>query len=89
MRVVQPKYMNKLMETAELRKRDRERAEDNSAQREREREGDEYADKEQFVTSAFLAQQEERKRKDEDDRRREGTSRAPRFARLKFVKAVG
>jgi coiled-coil domain-containing protein 55 len=37
---------------AEIRKKDRLRAEERKIQREREAEGNEFADKEKFVTSA-------------------------------------
>ncbi|KAK4051400.1 hypothetical protein OIV83_002884 [Microbotryomycetes sp. JL201] len=60
-----------LIETAELRKRDRLRAEDKMVQREREREGDEFADKDQFVTPAYLAQQEELRRIEEEEKKKE------------------
>lgn len=71
-RDTQPKYITKLIETAEVRKRDRLRAEDKMVQREREREGDEYADKDQFVTPAYLAQQEELRKIEEEEKRKEG-----------------
>ncbi|KAM0752282.1 hypothetical protein T439DRAFT_324354 [Meredithblackwellia eburnea MCA 4105] len=70
----QPKYINKLMETAEVRKRDRVRAEDKMVQMEREREGDEFKDKDQFVTPAYLAQQEELRRLEEEEKRKEEAS---------------
>ncbi|KAM0789221.1 hypothetical protein ACM66B_000065 [Microbotryomycetes sp. NB124-2] len=66
-----PKYIAGLIETAELRKRDRLRAEDKMVQREREREGDEFADKDQFVTPAYLAQQEELRRIEEEEKKKE------------------
>lgn len=76
----QPKYMAKLMETAEVRKRDRLRAEDKMVQREREMEGEEFADKDAFVTPAYLAQQEELRKIEEEERKKEG-----QFARAKVV----
>lgn len=54
-----PKYMDNLFESAEQRKKDQLRARDKLLQREREAEGDEFADKEKFVTGAYKAQQEE------------------------------
>ncbi|KAK4057276.1 hypothetical protein OIO90_001773 [Microbotryomycetes sp. JL221] len=66
-----PKYISGLLETAEQRKRDRLRAEDKMVQREREREGDEFADKDQFVTPAYLAQQEELKKIEEEEKKKE------------------
>lgn len=41
-------------------------------QREREREGEEFADKDAFVTPAYLAQQEELKRIEEEEQKKEG-----------------
>lgn len=40
--------------------------------KEREREGDEFADKDQFVTPAYLAQQEELRKAEEEEKKREG-----------------
>lgn len=76
-----PKYMTSLLRSAEIRKRDQLRARDKLLAREREAEGDEYADKEKFVTGAYKAQQEEVRRieveeaereKEEEERRRKG-----------------
>ena len=54
------------------RKQDRVRAEDVMTQREREREGDEFADKDAFVTPAYLAQQEELRKAEAEEKAREG-----------------
>ena len=77
-----PKYMQNLFAAAEVRKRDQLRAKDKLLAKEREAEGDEYDDKEKFVTGAYKAQQEEirkmeeeeaeRERKEEERRRKEG-----------------
>ncbi|GAA5896452.1 hypothetical protein JCM6882_001017 [Rhodosporidiobolus microsporus] len=66
-----PKYINRLLETAEVRKQDRLRAEDKMIQREREREGDEFADKDAFVTPSYLKQQEELRKAEEEEKKRE------------------
>lgn len=50
--ISQPRYIEGLLKTAELRKRDRLRAEEKMVEKEREREGEEFADKEKFVTQA-------------------------------------
>ena len=71
-----PKYMQNLLEMAEVRKRDRLRAEDTKLQREREAEGDEYADKDKFVTSAYKAQQEEVRRIAAQEAAKEAADRA-------------
>ncbi|KAH0499020.1 hypothetical protein TgHK011_006239 [Trichoderma gracile] len=66
-----PKYMKNLMKAADVRKRDQLIAEEKKIAREREAEGDEFADKEKFVTEAYKKQQEENKRIEEEERRRE------------------
>ncbi|KAI9747058.1 MAG: hypothetical protein M1815_004675 [Lichina confinis] len=79
-----PRYMSNLLAAAEVRKRDQLRARDKLLAREREAEGDDYADKEKFVTEAYKAQQEEvrrleeeeRQREEEDERRRKGKGMA-------------
>lgn len=66
-----PKYMTNLLRSAEVRKRDQLRARDRLLAKEREAEGDEFADKEKFVTAAYKAQQEEVKKIEEEEARRE------------------
>ena len=66
-----PKYMSALKAAAEVRKRDAVRAADRKTAREREAEGDEFVDKEQFVTGAYRRQQEELRRAEEEEARRE------------------
>lgn len=66
-----PKYMGNLLAAAEVRKRDQLRAKEKMLLREREAEGEEFADKEKFVTGAYKAQQEEVKRLEEEEGRRE------------------
>ncbi|CCX06365.1 Similar to Nuclear speckle splicing regulatory protein 1 homolog; acc. no. O14009 [Pyronema omphalodes CBS 100304] len=66
-----PKYMQNLLESAEIRKRDQLRAKEKMLQKEREAEGEEFADKESFVTSAYKKQQEEMKKLEEEERIRE------------------
>ncbi|KAH5844718.1 hypothetical protein HBI91_240060 [Parastagonospora nodorum] len=65
-----PKYMDSLLNAAEQRKADQTRARDKFLQRERENEGDEFADKEKFVTGAYKNQQEENARLEEEERKR-------------------
>lgn len=77
-----PKYMTSLLAAAEVRKRDALRAKEKMLAREREAEGDEFADKEKFVTAAYKRQQAEmarleaeevdKEREAEERRRREG-----------------
>lgn len=66
-----PKYMTSLLAAAEVRKRDQLRAKEKALQREREEEGEEFADKEKFVTGAYKAQQAEMARVEQEERERE------------------
>ncbi|KAL4958572.1 coiled-coil domain-containing protein 55-domain containing protein [Aspergillus filifer] len=66
-----PKYMTSLLRSAEIRKRDQLRARDRMLAKEREAEGDEFDDKEKFVTGAYKAQQEELRRVEEEEKARE------------------
>ncbi|KAG0137158.1 putative nuclear speckle splicing regulatory protein 1 like protein [Tuber indicum] len=66
-----PKYMENLLQAAEIRKRDQLRAKERLLQKEREAEGEEYADKESFVTGAYKKQQEEMRKLEEEERLRE------------------
>ncbi|KAG5996786.1 hypothetical protein E4U52_005802 [Claviceps spartinae] len=65
------KYMKSLLQAAEIRKRDALIAEEKKIARDREAEGEEFADKEKFVTEAYKKQQEENKRLEEEEKRRE------------------
>lgn len=66
-----PKYMSGLLAASAVRKRDQQVAEEKKITREREAEGEEFADKEKFVTAAYKRQQEENKRLQEEEKRRE------------------
>ncbi|KZT67741.1 hypothetical protein DAEQUDRAFT_745990 [Daedalea quercina L-15889] len=66
-----PKYINNLLQTAATRRLDHLRAEQKMIQREREAEGDEFADKEAFVTQAYKDQLAEMQRAEEEERQRE------------------
>ena len=66
-----PKYMTNLLAAAAVRKRDATIAEEKKLAREREAEGDEFADKEKFVTSAYKKQQEENRRLEAEEKIRE------------------
>ena len=66
-----PKYMSNLLAAAAVRKRDATIAEEKKLAREREAEGDEFADKEKFVTSAYKKQQEENRRLEAEEKMRE------------------
>jgi hypothetical protein len=66
-----PKYMDSLLAASEVRKRDQLRAKEKMLAKEREAEGDEFADKEKFVTGAYKAQQEEVRRLEAEEAKRE------------------
>lgn len=63
-----PKYITGMQAAAETRKRDQLRAQDKLLQREREEEGDQFEDKEKFVTGAYKQQQEEVRKAEEVER---------------------
>ncbi|KAF7726865.1 hypothetical protein EC973_008372 [Apophysomyces ossiformis] len=67
----QARYIQGLLEMAEIRKRDRLLAEEKKVAREREAEGDAYADKEEFTTEAYKKQKEELERIEAEERQRE------------------
>ncbi|GJJ76260.1 coiled-coil domain-containing protein 55 [Entomortierella parvispora] len=66
-----PKYVTALLQAAETRKRDRQIAEEKKIEREREQEGEEFKDKEKFITPAYKAQKEAMRLAEEEDRKRE------------------
>ncbi|KAF9302260.1 hypothetical protein BGZ74_005575 [Mortierella antarctica] len=66
-----PKYVNALLQAAETRKRDRQIAEERKIEREREQEGEQFKDKEMFITPAYKAQKEAMRKAEEEDRKRE------------------
>jgi coiled-coil domain-containing protein 55 len=60
---MQPKYISGLLNSAATRRLDYLRAEEKMIQREREMEGDEFKDKDAFVTQAYKDQKYERRKK--------------------------
>lgn len=50
---LKPKYISNLLKFAEVRKKEEERRIERQVQKEREAEGNEFADKDAFVTSAY------------------------------------
>ncbi|KAK4690128.1 coiled-coil domain-containing protein 55, partial [Lecanoromycetidae sp. Uapishka_2] len=66
-----PKYMGNLLAAAETRKRDQVRAKEKMLAKEREAEGDEFADKEKFVTAAYKRQQAEMRKAEEEEAQKE------------------
>ena len=69
------RYMSDVTKAAEQRERDRSIAELKKIQREREAEGDEFADKEKFVTEAYKRKQEEDRIAQEEEAKREEEER--------------
>jgi coiled-coil domain-containing protein 55 len=66
--------MDTLLHSAEIRKRDFLISQERKYQKERETEGDQYAEKEKFVTTGYKKQQDELRKQEEAERRKEGTS---------------
>ncbi|EKM82654.1 hypothetical protein AGABI1DRAFT_68466 [Agaricus bisporus var. burnettii JB137-S8] len=66
-----PKYIHGLLSAATTRKLDHLRSEEKMMQRERELEGDEFKDKETFVTQAYKDQMEQVRKAEEEEKRRE------------------
>ena len=66
-----PRYITHLLKEAEKRVKENERRIERQVQKEREAEGEEFADKEKFVTSAYRKKMEELQKLDEEDKRRE------------------
>ncbi|XP_076646911.1 uncharacterized protein LOC143355722 [Halictus rubicundus] len=67
--IKKPKYIQNLLKAAERRKREQEHRIERMVQKEREAEGEMYADKESFVTSAYRAKLEEFKKLEEEESR--------------------
>ncbi|KAF2846417.1 hypothetical protein T440DRAFT_405806 [Plenodomus tracheiphilus IPT5] len=85
-----PKYLDTLLESAKQREKDHLRARDKLLQREREAEGDEFADKEKFVTGAYKAQQEEARKAEEEEkiRQQEEEEKKKKFGMQGFHKQM-
>ncbi|CAG8517219.1 10283_t:CDS:2 [Diversispora eburnea] len=79
--VKKPKYVDDILKAAETRKRDYVRAQERKVQREREAEGNEFDDKETFVTSAYKKQQEELRKAEAEEKLRAGSKDMKAFYR--------
>ena len=66
-----PKYIANLLKQAEVRERERERRVERKVQKEREAEGEEFKDKESFVTSAYRKKMEEMEKAEAEEARKE------------------
>lgn len=73
-----PKYIESFLASAHTRRLDRLRAEEKMLQIEREKEGDQFVDKEKFVTEAYKKQMEEVRKAEEEEKEREGESHSRR-----------
>lgn len=69
--VKKPKYIGRLLQYAEKRKLENERRIERMVQKEREQEGEEFKDKESFVTSTYRKKLEDMQKAEEDDKREE------------------
>ena len=65
-----PKYVHNLLKAADERQKEFERRIERQVQKEREAEGDMYADKESFVTSAYRKKMEEIAKEEEEEARK-------------------
>lgn len=65
----QPKYIHNLLKAAERRKTEQEHRMERMVQKEREAEGEQFADKESFVTSAYRDKLEQFKKMEEEEER--------------------
>ncbi|KAJ7063325.1 coiled-coil domain-containing protein 55-domain containing protein [Mycena amicta] len=66
-----PKYIHGLLNSAQTRRLDYLRAEEKLMQRDREAEGDEFADKEKFVTQAYKDQMAKVREAEEEEKKRD------------------
>lgn len=71
-----PKYIESFLQSAATRRMDRLRAEDKMLQHERDKEGDEFADKDKFVTSGYKKQMEEVRAAEEEEKKKEHRDQA-------------
>ncbi|XP_077401982.1 nuclear speckle splicing regulatory protein 1 isoform X2 [Vanacampus margaritifer] len=64
-----PKYIHQLMKAVDSRKKEQERRDERKIQKEREAEGNQFADKDAYVTSAYKRKLQEQKEEEERERR--------------------
>ena len=72
-----PKYIDGLLQKAKERNEERERLYEVKIQKEREREGDEFDDKERFVTGAYKKKMEEMKEREREKKLKEAMESDP------------
>lgn len=66
-----PKYIKKLLETADKRKKEYERRIERQVQKERDEEGEQFKDKESFVTSSYKKKLEDMKAAEDEEKKAE------------------
>ena len=71
-----PRYIQKMIKNAERQKRENERRIERQVQKDREAEGEQFADKEKFVTSAYRKKMEENAKIDEEEERMDRIEKA-------------
>ncbi|XP_075052982.1 nuclear speckle splicing regulatory protein 1 [Mixophyes fleayi] len=64
-----PKYIQNILKAVEVRKKEQEKRNEKKIQKEREMEGDEFQDKEAFVTSAYKLKLQEKADEEEREKR--------------------
>jgi len=84
-RANQPKYIGAALISAQTRRLDYIRAEEKLYQREREAEGDEFKDKEEFVTQAYKDQMAEVRKAEAEEKQREGMSSVASPATIRLI----
>ena len=71
-----PRYIQNMIKNAERQKRENERRIERQVQKDREAEGEQFADKEKFVTSAYRKKMEENAKLDEEEERMDRIEKA-------------
>jgi coiled-coil domain-containing protein 55 len=84
------KYMENLLVAKDQRDKDFSRYKEKKYQREREAEGDDFADKEKFVTSAYKEHQEELRRQEQVEKQKEAFEQKKRdnYGKQDFMKKL-
>ncbi|KAF8543520.1 coiled-coil domain-containing protein 55-domain containing protein, partial [Trichophaea hybrida] len=80
-----PKYMERLLASADMRKQDQLRAQEKLVRKEREEEGDQFKDKECFVTGAYMKQQEILRMSEMKEKMHEGIYPPPSGASIVLI----
>jgi len=84
-----PKYITQLLDTAKTRQIEHEKRIERQVQKEREEEGNEFDDKEQFVTSSYRKKMEEHQKQEEEEKRKEALDGKYTSTALQNINVVG